>query len=246
ELPRQATSSRRLRLCAPSRSRDAVRRRATGPGNLLPPATSLRPEPEQRRSPTPSYRARQTISYRLRLCAPSRSRGAVRVGRRAETAFPRRIGHCSAGRNDDAAGRVVVGARLYPQAASLSTDSMRVFRPARTKDEAACMTEFLDVPGLVRRARRIADVSQREMASAAQVSPTSIARAESAGRVTLDVLERVLTVAGLRLVVIDGSGDAVHGMRPDAVRDRSGRRLPAHLDPFPYWGVGRPYRADRP
>src|SRR6185312_17240558 len=48
------TISDRLRLCAPSRSRDAVRRRATGPGNLLPPATSLRPEPEQRRSPTPS------------------------------------------------------------------------------------------------------------------------------------------------------------------------------------------------
>ena len=108
------------------------------------------------------------------------------------------------------------------------------------------MTKCLDVPGVVRRARRIADVSQREMASAAHVSPTTIARAESDGRVTLDLLERVLTVAGLRLVVIDGSGDAVHGMRPDAVRDRSGRRLPAHLDPFPYWGVGRPYRADRP
>ncbi len=108
------------------------------------------------------------------------------------------------------------------------------------------MTECLDVPGTVRRARRIADLSQRQLATAVRVSPTTIARAESDGRATLALLERVLAVAGLRLVVLDSAGEPVSVMRPDAVRDRSGRRLPAHLDPFPYWGVGLPYRADRP
>src|SRR5690348_902759 len=72
------TISGRLRLCAASRSRGVVRRRATGPGKHLELATPLRPEPEQRRSPTPDYPVRQTISGRLRLCAASRSRDVVR------------------------------------------------------------------------------------------------------------------------------------------------------------------------
>jgi transcriptional regulator with XRE-family HTH domain len=108
------------------------------------------------------------------------------------------------------------------------------------------MVDRLDVSGLVRRARRIADLSQREMASAVLVSPTRIARAESRGRVTLELLERVLAVAGLRLVAVDDADGAVNAMRPDAVRDRSGRRFPAHLDLYPIWSVGLPYRADRP
>ena len=58
--------------------------------------------------------------------------------------------------------------------------------------------------GMMRRARRIADMSQREMARAAGVSQAAISKVE-AGTLTPSVglLQRVLRVAGLWLVVVD-------------------------------------------
>jgi transcriptional regulator with XRE-family HTH domain len=88
------------------------------------------------------------------------------------------------------------------------------------------------VAGLVRRARRIADMSQRQMARFARVATSTIGRVE-AGTMTpsLDVLERMLNAAGLYLVVVDANGRVVLPMEDwDDTRDGAERRYPAHLD----------------
>ena len=89
----------------------------------------------------------------------------------------------------------------------------------------------VDLPGLLRRIRRRADVSQRELAAVIGTSKSAIAAAE-AGQAGMDV--RLLAVASqlasLRLALLDEAGTEVRGMHPDAVRDRGGRRFPAHLD----------------
>jgi len=90
--------------------------------------------------------------------------------------------------------------------------------------------EPFDVANLVRRARRNADLSQRDLASAIGVSPSTIARAETDGTATLPVLMAALAQGGIELAAIDEAGDQVIIMRPDALRDRAGRQLPAHLD----------------
>lgn len=88
------------------------------------------------------------------------------------------------------------------------------------------------VPGLVRKVRRLADLSQRELAQAAQVSPTTVARVER-GALTpsLGMLLRLLAAARLVLVVADEQGRVIQPMRTwDDTRDGAGRRFPAHLD----------------
>lgn len=89
----------------------------------------------------------------------------------------------------------------------------------------------IDVAGLVRRIRRRADLSQRELAARLQVSKSAIAAVECGAR-PLDVhlLAAAAALAGLRLALLDAAGEEVRGMHPDAVRDRGGRRFPAHLD----------------
>ncbi|MBJ7453347.1 MAG: helix-turn-helix transcriptional regulator, partial [Blastococcus sp.] len=88
-----------------------------------------------------------------------------------------------------------------------------------------------DLAGAVRRIRRCADCSQRELAVAIGTSKSTIAGAET-GAAGLDarLLAAAAHLAGLRLALLDASGEEVHGMHPDAVRDRGGRRFPAHLD----------------
>jgi len=88
-----------------------------------------------------------------------------------------------------------------------------------------------DLPGLLRRIRRTADLSQRELASRLGSSKSAIGRAE-AGTAGLDarLLLRAAELAGLRLVLLDAAGNEVPGMAEDAVRDEAGRRYPAHLD----------------
>jgi transcriptional regulator with XRE-family HTH domain len=88
------------------------------------------------------------------------------------------------------------------------------------------------VPGLVRRIRRILDVSQRGLAALIGVSQSVVARWET-GRTSprMSAMERLYALAGLRSSVHDVErGGEVEPMRDDGARDRGGRRYPAHCD----------------
>jgi HTH-type transcriptional regulator/antitoxin HipB len=89
----------------------------------------------------------------------------------------------------------------------------------------------LDLPGALRRIRRIADLSQRELAAACGLSQSVVARAESGrGGLLVSALARAAAIAGLRLALLDANGAEVISMSGEAVRDRGGRFFPAHLD----------------
>ena len=95
------------------------------------------------------------------------------------------------------------------------------------------MAEFPSTvgPGLVRRARRAADLSQRDLAARLGVSQSTVARWETGqSSPTLYLVEQMLALSGLRLTLIDSAGEPVVPMREDAPRDRAGRRYPAHVD----------------
>lgn len=88
------------------------------------------------------------------------------------------------------------------------------------------------VPGLVRRVRRILDVSQRGLAALIEVSQSVVARWET-GRTSprMSVVQRLLRLAGLAGSVHDvETGEVVEPMRDDGARDRGWRRYPAHVD----------------
>ena len=88
-----------------------------------------------------------------------------------------------------------------------------------------------DLGGVLRRIRRLADLSQRELAGALDASKSAIAAAET-GQSGLDarLLAQAAALAGLRVSLVDEAGAEVTPMSGEAVRDRSGRRFPAHLD----------------
>lgn len=100
--------------------------------------------------------------------------------------------------------------------------------------------------GLIRRARRMADLSQRELARRAKVSQSTVARLESGDlRPSLDVMQTLLATAGLHLVVVDEEGHVVLPMRESVeTRDGADRRYPSHLDtildprPGEWWADG--------
>ena len=110
------------------------------------------------------------------------------------------------------------------------------------------MPEF-DVPGALRRIRRRADLSQRELARVAGISLASVGHAESGRRdLRVQVLADIAAVAGLRLALVDDEGEQVAPMSVDGVRDMAGRCFPAHLDTRHSdegWWHG-PHRYDRP
>ncbi|SCE84004.1 Transcriptional regulator, contains XRE-family HTH domain [Micromonospora purpureochromogenes] len=100
------------------------------------------------------------------------------------------------------------------------------------------------IAGLVRKARRIAGLGQRQMARFARVAPSTVGRVET-GEMTpsLAVLERLLGAAGLYLAVVDPDGRVIQPMADwDDTRDGAGRRYPSHLDtildpePGEWWG----------
>jgi HTH-type transcriptional regulator/antitoxin HipB len=87
---------------------------------------------------------------------------------------------------------------------------------------------------LVARVRRRADLSQRDLAARVGLAPASVARIESGtGLPSLATLSRILELSGLRLAVLDSSGQEVEPVPVDGVRDNQGRRFPAHLDVAP-------------
>lgn len=88
------------------------------------------------------------------------------------------------------------------------------------------------IPGLVRRVRRILDVSQRGLAALLDVSQSVVARWET-GRTSprANVLHYLLVMAGLRTIVHDEeTGAEVEPMRDDGARRHGGNRFPAHTD----------------
>jgi HTH-type transcriptional regulator/antitoxin HipB len=91
-----------------------------------------------------------------------------------------------------------------------------------------------DVAGYVVRARRVADLSQRELAGMLGVSPSCIAKVEAGRqRMSADLLVRILELAGMRLAVLDADGNEHTPVAEDVARDNAGRRFPAHLDLSP-------------
>lgn len=88
----------------------------------------------------------------------------------------------------------------------------------------------LDVSGFVRRARRLADLSQRELAAHIGRDQATVSRIEGGSGVSLRTFEEILAAAGLRLAVVDATGAAVSPMPHDVFRDGARRRQPAHLD----------------
>lgn len=88
------------------------------------------------------------------------------------------------------------------------------------------------VPGVVRRVRRILDVSQRGLAAILGVSQSVVARWET-GRTSprATVLQRMLRLAGLEVRLHDeATGEVVRPMRADGARTHGGSRFPAHVD----------------
>lgn len=75
-------------------------------------------------------------------------------------------------------------------------------------------------------------MSQREMARAAGTSPATVGKVEAETMApSVGLLQRVLAVAGLRLVVVDAEGRVVQPMAVwDGTLDGADRRYPAHLD----------------
>lgn len=88
-----------------------------------------------------------------------------------------------------------------------------------------------DVPGALRRIRRLADASQREFAKQIGISKSTLAAVESGDRgLDARVFALAAETVGLRLALVDENGVPVDGMAAGSVRDRSGRQFPAHLD----------------
>lgn len=91
-----------------------------------------------------------------------------------------------------------------------------------------------DVPGLIRRVRRVCDLNQLELAERLGVSQSTIGRWETgAAEPTVSMFTTLVALAGWSLSVRDENAEAVRPMRPDGVRDAAGRRRPAHLDVKP-------------
>lgn len=88
-----------------------------------------------------------------------------------------------------------------------------------------------DVPGLIRKVRRVCDLSQRDLAQRLRVAQSTVARWET-GQVepSISTFRRLLALADWDLQVRDPDDREPAPMRPDAVRDQQGRRCPAHLD----------------
>jgi transcriptional regulator with XRE-family HTH domain len=75
-------------------------------------------------------------------------------------------------------------------------------------------------PGMLRRIRRTADVSQRELAAMLGVAQSTVGRWE-AGETSpdLETAARLAGIAGLRLALVDVDDRVVAPMAEDAVRD---------------------------
>jgi transcriptional regulator with XRE-family HTH domain len=108
-----------------------------------------------------------------------------------------------------------------------------------------------DLPGALRRIRRIADLSQRELAAAAGLSPSTIGQVETGRRdLPVRLLVELAAVAGLAVALVDDDGTLVPPMAGAAIRDMGNRRFPAHLDTRysdeGWWHAPHRYDRDQP
>ena len=86
-----------------------------------------------------------------------------------------------------------------------------------------------DINGLIRRVRRLAKWSQRELAQELGVSQSAVAKWET-GRTcpSARMLARILGLVELALAAVKAGGDQVRPMKKVAARDAADRRYPAH------------------
>lgn len=86
-----------------------------------------------------------------------------------------------------------------------------------------------DINGLIRRVRRLAKWSQRELAQELGVSQSAVAKWET-GRTcpSARMLARILGLVKLALAAVKADGDQVRPMKNVAARDAADRRYPAH------------------
>jgi len=99
----------------------------------------------------------------------------------------------------------------------------------------------------IRAARKLADFSQRELASRAGIPYSVVARVESAPeRARVGDFALLLRAAGLRMQIVDNAGREIAPEQRESagLTDRARRRYPAHLDVRPgkagWWGDGWP------
>jgi HTH-type transcriptional regulator/antitoxin HipB len=99
--------------------------------------------------------------------------------------------------------------------------------------------DSFNLSGILRALRRDLDLSQGDLAARLNVSRGTVGRWEASTRaLSVSELDRVLALAGWRLLVVDAEGAVIVPMRSDGVVDRAYRRYPAHLDVHPV----APYR----
>jgi transcriptional regulator with XRE-family HTH domain len=82
--------------------------------------------------------------------------------------------------------------------------------------------------------RRRADLSQRELAARSGVPLATLARIESGETrdPRLSTLSKLVEAAGGRLAILHGRAEIGPLLDLPELRDRLGRRFPAHLDPW--------------
>jgi transcriptional regulator with XRE-family HTH domain len=92
--------------------------------------------------------------------------------------------------------------------------------------------ESFPVAGVLRRARRTADLSQRELAKKAKLQHGVVARIESGrSQPSVALLNKLLQAAGVMLVpVVIDTGDELAPMPAHTMRDAADRYFPSHLD----------------
>jgi transcriptional regulator with XRE-family HTH domain len=102
---------------------------------------------------------------------------------------------------------------------------------------------------VLRQARRSADLSQRQLAAAAGIPPSSLGAYEAARRdIGFSPLVRLLHACGWEVAFQDRQGELVEVLVDDPLRDAGERRYPAHLDvretgPYRVGGDGDGFRA---
>ena len=107
---------------------------------------------------------------------------------------------------------------------------MNLVAPRRHR-RIACWPVSFDLSGWLRRIRRAADLSQRQLAEQVGVPKSTLAAAEAGVRdLPVSRLAAAAALAGLRIALVDAEGREQSPMSSDGARDAARRHLPAHLD----------------